>query len=458
MSKRQSIIACLVFVFIFLAGIPRLWSIPAFSRKYKTSCATCHEAYPRLNAVGEAFRLNGYKFVDDETYIKDEPVVLGQEAYKKVWPEAIWPSDIPGLPPLSLRVISRYTVDLGGTKEARSTFETPYEVELLTAGALGDRISFFGEVEMEKEHGEFETDFEAWLQFEDLFGANAENAFNVRVGSLGMHEMGLFTARDHNRMTIDRYLYGNWRLPYPGGFATRNRFRLRNTQPGVEINGFGPRWRYAVGLVNGGEGDTEDNNSAKDIYFQLTFKGGGLGFDGSGGKIDTGAAAGSEGIYRDDSFTFGIFGYRGKALVQARAGAEEAEDLFWRIGPGAQVKYKKVRLGAGYLFGKNNEPYAGVSQASVDSNAYFLEVESFVYPWLVPSIRYEALGFDLPAVAKLQRDQDQRRIIASLSALIRANVRLVAEGRFGLVDERFTARGGQKTDDNQLRFRLDFSF
>ena len=34
-------------------------AITAFARKYQTSCMTCHESLPRLNAVGEAFRLNG---------------------------------------------------------------------------------------------------------------------------------------------------------------------------------------------------------------------------------------------------------------------------------------------------------------------------------------------------------------------------------------------------------------
>src|SRR3989304_5548664 len=78
-------------------------AIPVFARKYKTSCATCHSAFPMLNPVGEAFRLNGFKFKDDADIRKEEPVEMGSEAYKKVWPDAVWPSDIPGLPPISLR-------------------------------------------------------------------------------------------------------------------------------------------------------------------------------------------------------------------------------------------------------------------------------------------------------------------------------------------------------------------
>ncbi len=36
-------------------------AVPAFARKYQTSCQTCHVVFPKLNAFGEAFRLRGYR-------------------------------------------------------------------------------------------------------------------------------------------------------------------------------------------------------------------------------------------------------------------------------------------------------------------------------------------------------------------------------------------------------------
>ena len=54
-------------------------ALPAFARKYKTSCMTCHAMFPRLTALGEAYRLNGYKMPEgDEIYIKDDPVKMAQ--------------------------------------------------------------------------------------------------------------------------------------------------------------------------------------------------------------------------------------------------------------------------------------------------------------------------------------------------------------------------------------------
>ncbi len=90
-------------------------AIPAFARKYKTACITCHATFPRLTALGEAFRLNGYRMPGgDELYLKDQPVSMGAEAYKQVFPNAVWPSDIPGLPPLALRIAVNYTGNTGG--------------------------------------------------------------------------------------------------------------------------------------------------------------------------------------------------------------------------------------------------------------------------------------------------------------------------------------------------------
>ena len=54
------ITAGVVSVLLVLVSLPTpAEAIPAFSRKYATSCATCHVAFPKLNAFGKAFRNNG---------------------------------------------------------------------------------------------------------------------------------------------------------------------------------------------------------------------------------------------------------------------------------------------------------------------------------------------------------------------------------------------------------------
>ena len=80
-------------------------AVPAFARKYQTSCQTCHIVFPKLNAFGEAFRLRGYRMPGEtEEMVKQPPVSLGAPAYKKLWPQAIWPGEISSSVPLAVNV------------------------------------------------------------------------------------------------------------------------------------------------------------------------------------------------------------------------------------------------------------------------------------------------------------------------------------------------------------------
>ena len=477
MNTKYKVTALGIFVFAVVFVALDSGAVPAFARKYETSCITCHEAFPKLNAVGEAFRLDGYKFVDDELYVKEEPVEMGDEAYKRLWPKnAVWPADIPGLLPLSIKVTSQYEMDIGGTKDARSQFVFPNELKLLGAGRFGENISFFAEIVYSQgesgghghsdAEGGVSTSVEAWLQFEDLF--RFENKFNLRVGTVGMQEFGLFNARDHDRLSINPYLYLSWSMPSPddhlvpeilggSGEVEGNDFMI-HAQPGIELNGFGKRWRYAVGVVNG-NGSVTDNNSEKDFYLQLAYKFGGRGFDGS--TSEKGSAMGGGQPWRDDSLMLSLFGYRGTGQVNIIGNKQD--DDFWRLGPGIQWKRRDLTLSAGYIFGHNDNPYGAISDDSVDSASWFLEARYVVYPWLFPYLRYEGLKLNLASGIPslfVQQNQDRERIILGAKALVRANVTFALEGRFYTRDERQTGAlsSGETGDDDQIVLALSYAF
>ena len=86
-SIMASLTAVVVVLWGMLASVPKTSAIPAFSRKYQTSCTTCHNNYPELNDFGEAFKKNGFKFPkDDEVFVKEPPVLLGSKAQKEAFP------------------------------------------------------------------------------------------------------------------------------------------------------------------------------------------------------------------------------------------------------------------------------------------------------------------------------------------------------------------------------------
>lgn len=490
-GQKLSFLGGAIFVFIVLVMTQDANAVPAFARKYQTTCVTCHESFPRSNAVGEAFRLNGYRFVDDELYIKREPMELGDEAHERLWPKSIWPTDMPQYPPISITTlwISEFNPDpiidpLTGEREASVKFILPHEIELCYATTFGEHMSFYGDMMYIQE--DFGGDdmyswvqLKAWIQFQDLFGV--ENLFNFSLGTVGMHSLGLFTARDEQGIGFQPYLMNAWSMPDllrdVEGLVVQdpnvkdfegNTFVIQ-PQPGVELNGFGKRWLYYVGIVNGkiispfGSNPEEDvffvgagyGSSTKDYYGGFAYKWGGLGFDGfipkeGADEQGTEKKLPSDGeFWRDDSVTLSLFGYRGTGVTKtsiwdtslqtivAPHTQVRASDDFYRLAAGLLGKYKDLTLGAAYMFGSNDNPYGPLSDASVDSESWFAEAYLFAYPWLIPYVRYEGLYFDDLPTEELLLDGEFDREILTLGckAHIRANINIRAEASFYTEDD-----------------------
>ena len=166
---RPFALACPVLVALLILPT-RAEAIPAFARKYKTSCQTCHIVFPKLNAFGEAFRLNGYRMPNEtEDMVKEIPVPLGAPAYKRLWPRAVWPGSISPAVPLAVNVLfadvnTSSVNDAGGVDSVKNDFQFPQELNIFGAGTLGDHVSYFtettfgnnpdGSVDVELEHAD----------------------------------------------------------------------------------------------------------------------------------------------------------------------------------------------------------------------------------------------------------------------------------------------------------------
>jgi len=428
----------LLISFLFVEFFPgNAEAIPVFARKYKTACTTCHATFPRLTALGEAVRLNGFKMPDgDELYVKDLPMVLGAEAYKRVFPEAVWPSDIPGMPPIAIRVTQDVLFDISGTEDSNTTFNTP-AAKILSAGSLGEDMSFFVEMEFEDE----DTALSAWFMWEDWFSSTiGDNHLNFRIGSVGMQDLALPNTRNHNRITREGYMYTDELQLHAMGSRSM----------GIELNGFDKWWRYNVGIMQG-----DSATDKKNFYGALSFKIGGLGYDGSGGASEEGGLSTTpSGYWRDDSVLFGIFAMR------SYIGDKDEE--FDRIGADVRVNYNDLSLASGYIRGidvkgagaGNGGQEKGNDEEGmdIDKDIWFAELEYFLYPWVQPYARYEHLSVDG------SDDSDKARFIIGTVILARANVKFNVEGRFYSRNEPIVAAGGDKSDDNRMAVRLDYAF
>jgi hypothetical protein len=426
-------------------------AVPAFARKYHTSCATCHTVFPKLNPYGEAFRFNGYHLpgeAQSEDVVKDKPISLGAEAYKRIWPEALWPSDLPAHVPLAINtkfanVYSSSHTDTG-TEITHNDFQFPQEVNLFGAGTLGENFAFFSELTYsQRPDGGSDVEIEhAQIQVVSPFGA--DHTVNFKIGRFapnfaeGFQEMWIMT--DNGIDTLFSYdpigLRGGTGLSdSPQGVSLPARIQ------GLEMWGVAAhRLFYTVGVANGiGPGATGnfDANAGKDFYARVDYKIGGMGLDGD----TTGVTLPAEN-WRERSLRVGLFDYLGDGShilfpVTAEDGtALQVEDpRFNRVGLFASLYFQDLNLFGAAVRGTDrlrlfDSGGAFVSQRTRDYNAWFLQADYVVLPPFQVSLRYEDLRPADPTAPRTEA------LNANLSFLVRANIKVMLEYHRDLKDSK----------------------
>ena len=149
---------------------PPARGIPAFARKYGLRCTACHEAWPRLNDFGRAFRDNGYQ------------MLLGKDAPITTSP-AYWPVAIRIVPNYQYNKVTNQPTDQG-TKNLGTGGFAELSMDLLTAGTLFNDVSFLVVATGFAPDG-YVTLESAWMRFDNLFGSSWANL------KIGKHEVDL---------------------------------------------------------------------------------------------------------------------------------------------------------------------------------------------------------------------------------------------------------------------------
>lgn len=401
-----------LFIFSSLAE-----AIPAFARKYETSCATCHAGFPKLTPFGEAFRMNGFQYLSgDGEMVKDEPVSLGADAYKRVWPDAVWPGAIPGNIPLSFRAKTGFTYEPHEIPEI-TTFQPP-TLQIISGGTLGEDVSFFVGAHL-FEKGELGSIDRLYLKLDNMLTpVLPDKTLYFRIGQF-IPEVVPF-ASNHRGLTITPYAFNTYDLSLGGNFASEHvhgagPFGIEGFQIGAEASGIiAGRNRYVLGLVNG-SGTLVDNNHAKDGYFRLAHKFGGMDYTGEWPEnIQPFGGTGKN--WFEKAFTIGIFGYNGARENTANVGQQDLQ--FYRIGSDFDLALGNLNTYGGYIYG-NDERIVNGAQIRQSYSLYFAEGNYFVYPWLVGVLRYEqAIPEDFEPI---------RQVVPGITVLYRANIKWVLE-------------------------------
>ncbi len=427
----------------------RAGAVPAFARKYQTSCQTCHVIFPKLNPYGAAFRLNGYHLpAETEELVKQKPVSLGADAYARMWPEMVYPSTLPGNVPFALNVnmasVYASSHDETGRTVTHNDFQFPQEVNLFAAGTLGKQFSFFGEVTYEEEpDGGSKVELEnARLDIISPFGP--AHLFNFRIGKQvpnlydGFQKMWLMT--NNGADTLFAYnpigFNGGTSLAADEGAGVS----LPGTTRAIEMYGIAAhRLFYSIGLSSpigpGGSNGQFNNNSGKDLFARIDYKFGGLGLDG-----DSSVKVPPQN-WRETSFRIGIFGYAGDgsgvdfAITDPGGNPFRMQQRrFNRLGVFGSLYLGDLNLigvavhGSDDLSLRDDATDAEISLSTRTWDAWFAQADYVVAPPFQVSVRYENLRPADPSVDTLQV------LNANLSFLVRANIKLMLEYRRDLHD------------------------
>ncbi|HSD71571.1 MAG TPA: hypothetical protein VLE54_02215 [Thermoanaerobaculia bacterium] len=417
-------------------------AVPAFSRKYQTSCQTCHAIFPKLNPFGQAFRFNGYRMPGETPeQVKEKPVSLGAEAYERMWPEMVFPSDLPSNVPFALNTkmenIYSSSEDDSGHQIVHNDFQFPQEVNLFSAGTLGKTFSFFGELTWEERpDGGSDTEIEH-ARFDVISPFGPDHAFNFRIGKLapnlydGFQEMWLMT--DNGIDTLFAYnpigFRGGTGLGEEGAGVS-----LPQEARAVEMYGvLAHRLLYVVGIDQpigaGGPNDTFGSNSKKDFYARVDYKIGGMGLDG-----DTKGVQLPPENWREKSLRIGVLGYTGNGkdvnfdVTDDEGNPFKMQDRRYnRYGVFASWYFGDLNVFGVALHGNDklalldNESLEGIDETKRTYDTWFAQADYVIRPPFQVSVRYENLRPADPVAQTL------KALNANFSFLIRANIKAMLE-------------------------------
>jgi len=379
-------IVLIVFVGLFVGIFQQvLSSAPAFARKYRMSCKTCHNPFPRLKPFGEEFAANG--FVLEEQQAPRYFVKTGDEDL----------SLIRNLP-LAFRIEGHMIYDNEG--KDKFDFATPYLIKLVSGGTLAKNIAYYFYFFF-SERGEVAGLEDAFLYFSDLFGSG----ISVAIGQFAVSDP-LF--KSELRLTYENYrIYkvkpGNSKIDLVYDRGVTISYGLKT---GTDLT---------LEILNGNGIDEADffKNFDSDKYKNVF------------GRISQDMG---------DNFRIGAFGYLGKEEQEGEVNS------VWMAGVDGTFTSTNLELNIQYMEREDDNPFF-LAGNTVDYRIKGGFAELLYFPRGDDSKWYSAALFNWIDYGGLRNEFQS--LSFHLGLLLRRNVRLVGEVTYVFKDlnEKYTRFG-----------------
>jgi len=415
------------------------YGIPAFARKYQTSCATCHNNYPELNDFGEAFKKNGFKFPkDDELFVKEPPVLLGAPAQKQAFPKAIYPGELPGSIPIGFRYSgfatynSKQPLDLGFLP--RTDLFTPNTFTIIAAGSLGPSMSFWIDNDISAGGANSGAGLgDGYLKVNDLghIFHLPKDSLNVRFGQFEL-DLPFTQARSVNPTNYD--IYSQASVAGPLG-TTNNPFMFGIPQRGIEFGGYpnDGNFEWSVTFLNGSNNNPAARNS-KDVYVRVSQR---FNLDRDRSVRKEVQASGPTGPHDHTSLRIGAFYYYGRNALNLDGTLYpqfgSLHEPFYRVGGDFRFKHQNFELYGLGMYGHDTNLIPNTTTLTFDRGAPvtfsggFVEAEYWIYPWMIALMRYDAVNSPTDALNGISVRDTRNRFSPGLQFLIRANLKFLFE-------------------------------
>jgi hypothetical protein len=253
-------VALLAGVLLAALAAPAALAMPVFARQYDVSCNTCHVAYPRLNAFGEAFtgKMN---------------MRMPDWRAKTALPSQDEELALPKIPPFAIRAQANVQARDGeeidpitGPTGNRSgfDFQSPYLIKLLSAAPLSEHISyyFYGIFAEKGANGEALIE-DAWFRHNDVFGSGVS-------AQLGQFQLSDLMFPRETRMTFQDFMaYRMAGITYDRGVLFTREFGPLDAALGF-VNGNGINANFTINSPGFRRPDRMfDNDSRKTTFGRL---------------------------------------------------------------------------------------------------------------------------------------------------------------------------------------------
>jgi hypothetical protein len=315
-------------------------AIPAFARKYSLPCSACHEAWPKLNDFGIAFRDRGYQ--------------LGNEKDSPIWQNpSYWPITMRITPQWHRESSSNQIVDavpgnaaLGQTFQNVTTHGFDFGgVDIWTAGTLYKDISF-SLLPSSDSSGSFHFE-NVFVRFDNLFRTRWVNVKfgKFELDNLVSEKRMLFLSSNGGFYQVYHYTplrEAQFRASNPPIAQFSPAFGIGDNQLGVELSGHSENsyTRYSVALLSSNEGHPGLPNRTYDGW----------------ASFNQGFSVGKLGVQRVGAFAF--FGQRPTFFNTSLGSPVLSEGLgnksFYRAGLTGLLYIKKLDFGTVFVHGWDN--------------------------------------------------------------------------------------------------------